>query len=173
MENDLLIIGRDSLIENADGDYVYEGLNAKRYASEFLSHEFEENIRIFVLMDDPDRKLPISKLSKQIESINYYITREEIEAIHLHYDREWLVRYEKYKNKPYIKGKKKKPSAFFREKKPDGLGIASIKKYDHVFQLWADDPGGLVQAIQEVKVEMQRKHSLRGLGRIIFIWLIC
>jgi len=167
LENDLLVFSSDTLIENSAGEVIHEGLNAKAYSNEFLSHAFQDDITVHVVMDDPKRQIKLKKYSNQISVVKCYITREEIEAIHLHYNEAWSSQYSQYKQKS--SGKFAKPSAFFKAATPEGLGIKTIKKYEYVYRMWSSNPSRLVAAIYAVQTEMKHKKSLRGYPNLYYL----
>ena len=159
-ENNLL---KDSanIIENASGDKFYDKLNEHKYSNDFLAHDFEDQpITIHVLEDNYKRQLKFNNLNKNI-TVNYYITREEIEEVQLYFNDKWPDLFQKYKKNKC--GKEAKPSAFFKDKQ-DGLGIKDIKKYDYVYAMWSPRVSDLVNALQKVKNSMQKRKSLIGLN---------
>ncbi|HAT54076.1 MAG TPA: hypothetical protein DCW31_02315 [Lactobacillus sp.] len=160
IENDLLKIPCDTVLENNSGKIIFDTLNPRKFAKDFLNHDFDEPIQVHVLLDSPNKKLNFLRYSNQIDSVHYYVTREEIEAIHLYYNPDWPSQYEKYKH--HTTGTETKPSAFFINRGHGGLGITNIKQYDYVYGLWCDSPQALVKAIKHTKTDMLRKHSLRG-----------
>jgi len=118
IKNDLLKFNVDTLIQNSSGQDVFEGLSGNRFAQDFLGHEFDEDITLHVIMDDPKRQLKFQRNIKKSLAISRYITREEIEAVHLYKDPSWKAAYNKFCNKQSIK-----PSDFFKSE----LKIKNIK----------------------------------------------
>ncbi|QFR67414.1 hypothetical protein [Furfurilactobacillus rossiae] len=163
VENCLLNIQRDTFLENNSGKIIFDSLNPRKFAKDFLNHDFDEPVQVHVLLDNPNKKLDFSKYSNQVGLVKYYVTREEIETIHLYHNENWLLQYGKYKQ--HMSGKDAKPSAFFINHGHGGLGITNIKQYDYVYNLWCNAPQELVAAIKHVQTDMKHKHSLRSFPR--------
>lgn len=155
LKNNLLALNKDSLIQSPQNEFYQVGLNAKKFQRDFLNHEFD-SVCVHVVLDNPKKVLKLYNVDKTI----YYVTREEIETIQLYAYPGWRGQYFKFVNsKSKHKNIDCKPSAFFKSE--DGLGIKNIKKYDFVYQLWANNIDELVNAIKSVKNEMHKKNSIQ------------
>lgn len=155
LENKRLIFNEDELIHSSKNDYYQVGLSAKNYQGNFLRYEFDDEITIHVILDDPKRVLKLYN----VDNLIYYVTREEIEAIQLYANPEWQRQYSKYV-KRNSSGKLCKPSAFFKNSN-EGLGIKDIKSYDFVYDLWSNNVNGLINAMKHVKQSMEKKRSIQ------------
>lgn len=161
INNNKLIFPFRSIIQSSDGTTVQDYLNELDYANNFLSHGFNKPVNIHVVLDSTNRKFKKLESNRLISTVRYYITREEIEAIHLYKHTEWLEGYMTFKNnKSNRKGGSKqiKPSTFFKQE----LGIKNIKTYDYIYKLWEDDIDGLIKAIDNVKTDMAKRQKLKS-----------
>lgn len=155
LENNLLTLNVDSLIQSPQNEFYQVGLNAKKFQRDFLNHEFD-SVCVHVVLDNPKKVLKLYNIDQLI----YYVTREEIEAIQLYAYPEWKKQYLNFVNSnSRHKNIDCKPSTFFKSK--DGLEIKNIKKYDYVYNLWANNISGLVNAIKSVRNEMHKKNSIQ------------
>lgn len=159
IENRRLVFPIESIIESSDGSRIQGCLNEKDYINDFLSHGFNKPVNIHIIQDSLKQKYRKLESSPAVSVVNYYITREEIEEVHLRKKEEWLREYQTFKNsKKNRKGgsKQVKPSTFFKNE----LGMKDIKSYDTVYNLWKDDIDGLVAAIESVRNDMSRRKKL-------------
>ncbi len=151
-------------------DLLYEKIIDKLpspsiFCQKYLSRDFGEKINVFIVLDSLKWQLSISEVyHKKIQSIEYYITRPEIEAIQLEADGNWKIKYQQFSGKHRNNGPKiNKPSTFFKESiKSGGLGIKNIKKYEYVYDLWVDNPVGLCNALMSVKNDMNKRNVLKS-----------
>lgn len=131
------------------------------FIKDFLAHDLGKiDFSMHVVLDNPNRSCKVLQNSKQISDITYYVTREEIEAVHLYANSKWPAEYEKYLKK--VKGKESKPSSFFKNE----CNIKNIKTYNYVYALWSDNVKGLVAALIKVKSNMKKKHPLHSSSKI-------
>lgn len=159
LDHHMLIFERKDILKKQ----VFIGLQPDSFAEEYLVHSFESLIDLHVVLDATNRNFNLKKKwGHLINQTNYYVTREEIEAIQLEADKNWPTLYQKYRANNT--GKNQKPSAFFKSSvKNGGLGISNIKKYEYVESLWISQGiPSLRQGILHVQHIMQNKSLLRG-----------
>lgn len=160
IENRRLVFPVESIIESSDGSRIQGSLNEKDYINDFLSHGFNKPVNVHIIQDSLKQRYRKLESSPAVSVVNYYITREEIEEVHLHKNDEWLRGYQLFKNsRANRKGgsKQVKPSTFFKLE----LGMKDIKSYDTVYDLWKDDIDGLVAALESVRKDMMKRNKLK------------
>lgn len=152
-ENTIMGLGWDKIEEKIDEFEEYGDYNGASFK--------KVKFNLYVILDSPQRLInPRGKYISKINQISYYITRPEIEVIHLEKFDEWKRNYETYK-KTKKSAKEQKPSAFFKaSKRAGGLAIKEIKKEYQIREIWEDDINGLVQAIKNVG--RQQKKGLNS-----------
>lgn len=161
IENDLLKFKRDTLLFNTNDndEIVFASLNPKKYCADYLGHAMEDDSVVIHVVLDNDKKLDFAKYSADIVDVQYYITKPEIEAIHLYNDPSWHAQYQKYRVTAKRSNLNPKPSEYFKApKSQNGLGIKNIKKYEYVHNLWSNNILGLVNAIQQEAIQQNKKH---------------